>query len=322
MTSFLERRTEETPQGGTHKWSPDQNTPNPQDHIDYANPPEGQPVVAPALPVETDPHTMPASEAQNIEDQITDAVEEVMPDAPLVTTTEEKNPGSETEVGPVKAMRRRAVKKGDRVVLPKRTPYYSHDTYRRRTTHYPTGNSLDIKLTLQDVRASGAWGMDAGNVFGTGKNYIWIPSEAFDKLITFEVDSGLPSRPGRSRYPTDLPHKESKMKKESSAFANVWRALKVASLERNGADIVATITWDPDASVFANTKSPGMRQILRTYLKGVSSHKEGRIGNLGFITRARFLDFDMDAGMAVMAFRSSVPVPVKPQVITVSDKDL
>jgi hypothetical protein len=160
--------------------------------------------------------------------------------------------------------------------------------------------------------------MDAGNVFGTGKNYIWIPSTAFNDLITFEEESRRPSRYTWS----DLPHKESKMKKESSAFANVWRALKVASLEHNGADIVATITWDPDAAVFADTKSPGMRQILRTYLKGVSSHKEGRIGNLGFITRARFLDFDMDAGLAVMAFRSSVPVPVKPQVITVSDKDL
>ena len=298
MTSFLESQS----QGEGGKWPSEVPMPDPYAQTDYAHAPEGQPV-------------------QLSEEAIQEALEDVVEeDAPLVTTTEddEENVGSQTEVGPVKAMRRRAAEVGDRVVLPAGTPYYAHDAQRRKTTHYPNGSEMNIKLTLQDVRASGAWGMDAGNVFGTGKNYIWIPSTAFNDLITFEEESRRPSRYTWS----DLPHKESNMKKESSAFANVWRALKVAILERNGADIVATITWDPDASVFADTKSTSMRQVLRTYLKGVSSHKEGRIGNLGFITRARFLDFDMDAGMAVMAFRSSVPVPVKPQVITIADKDL
>ena len=98
------------------------------------------------------------------------------------------------------------------------------------------------------------------------------------------------------------------MRKEAISFMDTWKSFHIEGLERRGNDIVATVQWDSDSETGIATKSDGaVKHAVRHYIVGMSSQKEHRsgIGDLGNIGRVRFMDFDPEAGFAVVAFRST-----------------
>lgn len=110
-------------------------------------------------------------------------------------------------------------------------------------------------------------------------------------------------------------------KQATGSMGAVWREMHLASVEQRGDDVVASVTWDADAKAFEGRGSEGIKALVVSFVKGAATMKEREWGDLGTIGRIRFLELDVEGGMAEVVFASTARVR-GPMAVVVGKGDL
>lgn len=125
-----------------------------------------------------------------------------------------------------------------------------------------------------------------------------------DKVMNYVAQKmKVPKVNTKSEDAVEVDEMKDEAKKSKPTNRSYGIEFNVDDMYKQGYYVHMVISWDPD-EYDANKSLDGMKQAVRSYVKGLESAKE--FHNIGFLGQIEFKDIDVEAGVAEVYFKTRV----------------